>query len=269
MWSSNERGYTVKITEWLKLPQAKNIRNLDDVSTTLLHAKIIQDKPFLKKLYLDFYNTFKKSIPQNGGNKLLVELGSGGGFIKEIVPNAVTSDVLKLPGVDKHFSVLKMPFDNNSVDAYFMIDVLHHINDAAVFFKEMDRTLKAGGKIVMIEPANTAWGRFIYQNFHHERFDPLGGWGFEKTGPLSSANGAIPWIIFYRDRKQFERQFPSLKIVRLDPHTPLRYLISGGVSMRQMLPSFLYGAVKGLEIILSPFNKYIGMFLTIEINKIS
>lgn len=259
----------MKITEWLKLPEAKNIRNLDDVETTLLHAKIIQDKPFLRKLYADFYNIFKESIPESSRNGLFVELGSGGGFIKKVIPNAVTSDVLDLPNVDKHFSALDMPFGNNSVDAYFMIDVLHHINDATAFFKEMDRTLKAGGKIIMIEPANTSWGRFIYQNFHHETFDPSGGWGFEKTGPLSSANGAIPWIIFYRDRKQFEQQFPMLKITVLKPHTPFRYLISGGVSMRQLLPSFLYGAVKGLEIILSPFNKYIGMFLTIEINKIS
>lgn len=48
-----------------------------------------------------------------------------------------------------------MPFQDKSVSAFMMIDVLHHIKDSRQFFKEMQRCLKPGGKIVMIEPANT------------------------------------------------------------------------------------------------------------------
>ncbi|MBK8443443.1 MAG: hypothetical protein IPL35_08515 [Sphingobacteriales bacterium] len=52
----------------------------------------------------------------------------------------------------------------------------------------------------MSEPANTAWGRFFYQNFHHEPFQPeAASWEIPSTGPLSGANGALPWIIFKRD----------------------------------------------------------------------
>ena len=69
-----------------------------------------------------------------------------------------TSDVIELPGVDKCFSALDMPFEDDSVDAFFMFDVLHHINDSAGFFAELNRCLKNGGKAVMIEPANTLWG---------------------------------------------------------------------------------------------------------------
>ena len=258
-----------KIIEWLKLPETKNIQDLNVPSATLLHAKVIQKKRFLKKLYIDFYNQFKNSISDNTDTKLLVELGSGGGFIKGIIPNVITSDVINLPNIDKHFSALNMPFENNTVDAYFMFDVLHHINDGWALFKELNRCLKIGGKIIMIEPAKTLWGQFIYQNFHHEPFDPSGGWGLENTGPLSSANSAIPWIIFYRDRLRFEEEFPSLKILKLKPHTPFRYLVGGGISMRQFLPSFTYNVVKGIEMILSPLNRYLGMFLTIEIEKVS
>ena len=259
----------MKIIEWLRLPATKDICNLDDPSITLLHAKIIQEKPFLKRIYIDFYNRLKKSVPDNTETKLLVELGSGGSFIKDIIPNAVTSDILNVPNVDKHFSALNMPFEDNTVDAYFMIDVLHHINDARSFFREANRCLKVGGKLIMVEPANTLWSRFVYRNFHHEPFDPSGDWSFEKTGPLSSANGAIPWIIFYRDRSRFEKEFPSLKILQLKPHTPFRYLVSGGLSLKQLLPSFTYSIMRGIEVILSPLNEYLGMFLTIEIVKIS
>lgn len=258
----------MEIIEWLKLPETKDIHDLDAPSTSLLHAKIIQKKPFLKKLYLDFYRQFKKTIGENTESKLLVELGSGGGFIQEVIPNVVTSDIIKLPDVDQQFSALKMPFKNKTVDSFLMIDVLHHIKEPRLFFKELNRCLKVGGKIMMIEPANTLWGRFIWQNFHHEPFDPSGKWELKKTGRLSSANGALPWIIFYRDRRRFENEFPSLKILELKSHTPFRYLISGGVSVRQLLPSFNYNLVKAIEKILSPFNKYLGMFLTIELKKV-
>ena len=77
----------------------------------------------------------------------------------------------------------------------------------------------------------------------------------------------IPWIIFFRDRKLFEKEYPGLKIVKLKPHTPFRYLLSGGFSYRQLLPSFTYKWMANLELLLSPFNKFIGMFYTIELAK--
>lgn len=254
-----------KIIEWLKLPETRDIKDLDAVSTTKLHGEIIQKKRFLKKLYIDFYKQFLSAPREPGG--LLVELGSGGGFLKELIPNVITSDILHIEGIDLCFSALSMPFSNNSVCAFFMVDVLHHLPDPRLFFKEAERCLKIGGRCIMIEPANTLWARFIYQNFHHEGFDPDGGWSFEGERPLSDANGAIPWIIFCRDRERFDKEFPGLEIVNLSFLTPFRYLLSGGVSMRSLLPSLLYNVVKGIEWLLSPLNKYLGMFMRIELKK--
>ncbi|MCJ7730006.1 MAG: class I SAM-dependent methyltransferase, partial [Sedimentisphaerales bacterium] len=200
--------------------------------------------------------------------KVLVELGSGGGFIKEIIANVITSDILNLSNVDRVFSSSQMPFVDGSVDAFFMFDVLHHIADSRAFFREALRCLRVCGKVVMIEPANTLWSRFIYKNFHHEQFDPAGKWGLEGSGPLSQGNGAIPWIIFRRDRVIFEREFPSLRIVSMRNHTPLRYLLSGGLTLRQLVPSFTYPFVRAVEYLLSPLNNWLGMFQTIELEKI-
>ncbi|NIA30747.1 MAG: methyltransferase domain-containing protein [Actinobacteria bacterium] len=257
----------MKIIEWLKLPETRCIEDFDDPATTLLHAEIVQRKPFLRKLYIDFYRQFRMAVSEPE-KKVLVELGSGGGFIKEVIGNCVTSDVLELPNVDRVFSALNMPFEGASVDAFFMFDVLHHIPDSRAFFKEALRCLKVSGKIVMVEPANTLWARFIYKNFHHELFDTEGKWTLEEIGPLSQGNGAIPWIIFSRDRKIFENEFPSLRIVRMHNHTPLRYLLSGGLALRQLVPSFTYPLVKAIEYGLSPFNNRLGMFQTIELEKI-
>ncbi len=260
-------GETMSIIEWLRLPETKNITDLDDPATTILHGQIIQRKPLLRKLYVDFYHIWAKTVGDFEG-KTLVEIGSGGGFVKEIIPNVITSDVLQLPNVDKVFSATDMPFDDGSVDAFFMLDVLHHLEEPQLFLREAARCLKNTGKIIMIEPANTPWSRFIYKNFHHELFDPQAQWESQEGGPLSDANGALPWIMFTRDRQRFETDFPFLKIVRTDLHTPLRYLISGGLSIRALLPGFCYRLVRGIEYLLSPCKKWLSMFQTIELEKI-
>ncbi len=87
-----DKGDFVKIIEWIKLPEVKNINDLDAHSTTALHSKIIQKKPYLRKLYVEYYNQFKKSISGDIKTKVVVELGSGGGFINEIIPNMNTNN---------------------------------------------------------------------------------------------------------------------------------------------------------------------------------
>lgn len=238
--------------------------SLDDQETLFLHERIINKKNFLKKLYTDFYNELlNKHFPRGS----IVELGSGAGFIKKIKPQVITSDVVKGTNIDKVFSATRMPFKNSSISAFLMFDVLHHIKDPKKALNEMSRCLKKGGKIIMIEPYNSLFGRFIFQNFHHENFDPTAGWKIQGPGRLSDANGALSWIIFVRDRKLFVDQFPNLKIVKVIPHTPLRYLLSGGLSHWWSLPSFGYEFIKLLENILKPLNNFLGMFVTIEVEK--
>ena len=250
----------------LRLPEVRDVVDLDDPAVTELHRRIIERKPFLRRLYVDTYRELERWLPQRRPRRI-IELGSGGGFIKQVIPDAVTSDVLDVAGLDLRFSALDMPFENESVDAFCMIDVLHHLPDARRFLAEADRCLRRGGRLVMIEPANTAWSRFVYQRFHHEAFDPEGSWSPQGRGPLSTANGAIPWIVFVRDRREFDRAFPHLEVIHLRPHTPVRYLLSGGLSMRQLAPSFAYAAVKGLEAALRPLDAFLGMFYTVVVQR--
>jgi hypothetical protein len=93
----------MKCFDWLKCPLGRGVENHDDREVTIAHARILREKPFLKKLYTDFYNRLKAAVPDSD-KKTIVELGSGGGFIKDVISNAVTSDVLDVPNVDKVFS---------------------------------------------------------------------------------------------------------------------------------------------------------------------
>ena len=253
----------------LKLPEIRNSRPTDDYSIYSLRADIIRKKPFLRKLYADFYIELDKALIGKINGGLIVELGSGVGFIKEVIPGIITSDILRLPNINLNFSALNMPFRESAVGAFLMIDTLHHLGNTRAFLKEVNRCLRIGGRIVMIEPANTIFSRFGHRNFHYEDFDLSGDWCFEKKSHLFSANCAIPWIIFCRDRKLFESEFPSLKILKIKIHTPFRYWVSGGFSMRQLVPDWVYTIIKSTERLLSFFNRYIGMFMTIELEKVS
>lgn len=243
----------------------KNI--LDLPQTTIDSSQIIRQKKFLETLYKDFYLILKShSVKLPKGKK--IELGSGAGFIKEMIPDVITSDVIKLPMCDAVINAEKMRFADTSVSAIYMLNTFHHIKNPKKALTEFQRVLKKDGKVIMIEPYNSVWGRFIYKNFHYEGFNETAGWRIKGNGPLSDANNALPWIIFERDRELFEKLFPNLKISYFKPHTPIRYLLSGGLKKAQFVPTTAYGYIKKLENICSPFNKSLGMFVTIVITKV-
>lgn len=240
---------------------------LDDPKITIARSKVLNKKIFLKNTYVDFYKKIYSALSPINQKGYIVELGSGGGFIKKIIPNVTTSDIMKLPKIDMIFSALDMPFKKNTVNAFVMIDVFHHIDDVEKFFYEADRCLKKDGQIVMIEPASSTFGKFIWKNFHHEPYDQAAKWKFKTTGPLSGANGALPWIVFIRDRKLFMKKYPQFKINKVEAHTPFKYLLSGGFSHNQLLPDFCYPLILFVEKILSPFNNQLGLFYIIKIVK--
>ena len=241
--------------------------DLDDPNASLAHRDIILKKPFLKRLYNDWYLIFIIKSKEIKNGKYL-EIGSGGGFLKDVFPEVITSDILILPNVDLIFSAEEIPFKENELASIVMLNVFHHIPKPHLFLKEAQRTLIKGGKIIMTEPANSSLARFIYKRFHHEPFDEKGQREIKAGNPLSNSNQALPYIYFERDLDLFKKDFPSLKINSINYHSPFSYIISGGVSRSAMLPFFMYNFVKGIEWLFSPFFKQIGLFCTIEIEKI-
>jgi hypothetical protein len=108
----------------------------------------------------------------------------------------------------------------------------------------------------------------VYTRLHHEPFDPNEPeWRVEPGGPLSAANGAMPWILLQRDAEHFRRQLPQWTIERARPIMPLRYLLSGGVSLRGLAPGWSYPAWALLERLLDPARGSLGMFAEIVLRR--
>ena len=240
---------------------------LDAPATTNARREVIANKPFLKRLYQDWYKRVTEGLSITGDEKVL-EIGSGAGFIKEQYANIITSDIMPLAQCDMVVAAEELPFADCELSAIIMVDVFHHIPEAGRFLSEAQRVLKPGGKIKMVEPASTWFGRIIYRGWHHEPYDAeTSAWSFPSTGPLSGANIALPWMVFQRDRDIFHSNYPSLKINKISYHTPFSYILSGGFSFKSLLPGWAFGIATLIEAILTPLYPILAMFHTIEVVK--
>lgn len=240
--------------------------SLDDPATTKLRRQIIVSKPFLKAIYDEWYALLAARLPAIDGEVL--ELGSGAGYCEQFIPGLVTSEVFPCPGVRLVADARRLPFPDASLRAIVFTNVLHHLPDVRQFFGEAARCLRAGGRVLMIEPWVSPWSRFVYRRFHHEPFHPeASNWSFPSTGPLSGANGALPWIVFVRDRSKFEAEFPGLLIEEIRPFLPFRYLVSGGVGMRSLMPGWTHALWKSLEQALAGQMPQIAMFAFVSLRR--
>jgi SAM-dependent methyltransferase len=236
--------------------------DVDDPRTTLLRREIVQRKAFLNRIYREWYARLAAGMRPDDR---FLELGSGAGFFRLFAPNLITSEVFSTPGVDRIVDAQQLPFSKDELDGIVMTDVFHHIPDVARFFREATRCVKAGGQVLMIEPWNTPWSRWVYRRLHPEPFEPDGGWVIPGTGPLSGANGALPWILFERDRERFQREFPEWRIESIELLMPFSYLLSGGVSLRALVPGWIYRPMRWIE---DKFNqRRWAMFALIKLRK--
>ena len=242
----------------------------DDQRTTELRRGIIREKKFLRRIYEEWYGELIAAVPPpTVCSGQVLELGSGGGFLKGVLPECITSEVFSCRGVDMVLDARSLPFADGSLRAILMVDVFHHIPNVAEFLREAERTLAPGGVVAMWEPWNTPWSRLIYKNLHPEPFEPEAvDWPFPASGPLSGANGALPWMVFERDKAAFARDFPGLKIEKLRLDYPFSYLLSGGVSRRALVPGLLFSFIRILERKSFILEKWLAMFAFIVLRKI-
>lgn len=242
--------------------------DVDDPRTTDLRRAIVSKKAFLRRIYTEWHQALLAALP--AGDEPVLEVGSGAGFLEKSLPGAITSEVFVLPGVRAVLDGSALPFLAGSLRGIVMTDVLHHVPRPRAFFSEAARCLRAGGVVAMVEPWNTPWSRFVYRYLHHEPFDAQAeSWEFPATGPLSGANGALPWILFERDRDRFEAEFPELRIRSITPTMPFSYLFSGGFSRFTFATAWSGRAWRGLETLLRPCDRHLAMFAVIVLEKVS
>ena len=239
----------------------------DAQRATLRHRRILESNAFLRKVYVNWYRIIRSAAPTGAG--AVVEIGSGPGFLRAVLPEAVTSDVFPCPGSDAVINAHALPFAADTLRAIVMTNVFHHLRDPGRFLGEAARCLRRGGRMIAIEPWVTPWSRFVYGHLHHEPFDPDAAWRLDDGDPLFQANNALAWIVFHRDHKRLLLDFPSLRLAAIRPMTPLVYLLSGGMSLRPLMPGWSYTFWRSLEACLLPFVGVSALFALIVVEKVA
>ena len=115
----------------------------------------------------------------------------------------------------------------------------------------------SGGKVITTEPYFSAVSTLIFKYLYHESVD------FRTSepkldhveGPLTSANIALPRLIFFRRRKWLQRLNDHLDLAsRSVRHfTALSYMITGGTSHKLPILGFLYRATFPIDLALSRY----------------
>lgn len=247
-------------------PYMRGIDN-DDPTALVIRRKVMKSKGFLESIYKEWYSIIKEAIPHGRGR--ILEIGSGGGIINDIIPKAFTSDVSEYAELDIVFNAShEWPMKQDVLKAIILVNTFHHLPDVKLCLNNSSEKLCMGGKILLIDPWYTAWSRYVFDKLHHEPFiTETTEWSFQSTGPLSGANQALSWIVFKRDISVFSKNFQQLRVRRILQLMPLCYLLSGGFGTRITTPSFLYPLIRKIER-LGNLEKMFSMFAFIEIEKI-
>jgi SAM-dependent methyltransferase len=124
-------------------------------------------KPILQKIYGDFYRLIAHKL-SNLPNSKIVELGSGLGNIREVIPNCLRTDLFPNPWIDQIENAYKLSFADETVSDLILTDVFHHLKYPGTALQEFARVLRKGGRVIMLEPCMSALGLLVYGIPHEE-----------------------------------------------------------------------------------------------------
>ena len=217
-------------------------------------------------LYIEWYELISQLLSNSEGMDL--ELGCGASFIDKIIKSIRKSDVFFNTNTDLKIDAMEVGLKfENKVSNLILVNVFHHISNPELFLRSAEKSLVSGGRIIMVEPSNNIWSRFIYKLVGHEKFDTeQKTWEFESKDPLLDSNQALSWIIFKRDYKKFKKLFPKFFLHKKKSMMPLSYLLSGGHTYNSKVGKVFIKIIRKIERIF--FDKQFGMFDLICIEKI-
>lgn len=204
-------------------------------------------KASLRAVYTSWYQRIVAELSQY---RPTVELGAGCGNFKEHYADVIATDAIEAgPWIDQLVDARHMPFGDNEVGNFVMIDVLHHLPRPLDFLRRASRALVPGGRIILLEPAATPWSRLVFGMFHHEPIDLSQDLFGEDGTPeppnegFTFANQGIAHLLFVDGYDTTLERLPDLMPIAVEYSDFLVYPLTGGFSYFNFVPG---GAVNGM-----------------------
>ena len=169
-----------------------------------------------------------------------IEVGSGAGFSKDFIKNKnfKLTDIGEDDHLDfKNIDAQSTGFESESFDYVIASNMIHHIPFPIKFFKEMNRIIKKGGKLIIFESYCSLVFQLATIIMKHEGFDfTLDVW--DEKNPKSDeknawhGNIAVPHLIF-DDKAKFEKNLGKYFKIEYEKLTEcFIFLNSGGVTSK-------------------------------------
>lgn len=247
--------------------------DVDGADRLKLHRAMLDGKPLLQEVFIEFHQLFKLLADRFLHAKgLEIELGAGVAPMRDSYPEVLATDVVASSDLDRILNAQDMDLADETVRVFYGQNCFHHFPQPEQFFSELERTLAPSGGVILLEPYYGPFASFLFKRlFSTEGFDKsFPSWETPAIGPMNGANQALSYIVFVRDRKEFSRKYPMLEIVheqRIGNY--LKYLLSGGLNFKQLLPNWMIGTINVVEKLFWPFNRWLALHHVVVLRKVS
>lgn len=237
-----------------------------------LQREAWERKPALRAVYSTWY---EQVVGRLSSLEPTIELGSGAGNFKAFHPEVIATDVMNVgEWLGCVADAQQLPFGDETVGNLVLNDVLHHLPRPLEFLRSASRALRPGGRIVLLEPAATPWGRVVLKLFHHEPVDLTEDiLGADGTSPPANedfmfANQAFGTKLFDHHPDETMARLPGLSIVSVDRSDFVVYPATGGFSYFCLVPARLAKPLQRFESrLLARTTKWTAMRLLIVLEK--
>ena len=190
-----------------------------------------------------------------------IEVGSGAGFTKDFIKNKnlKLTDMRNDEHLDyKNIDAQNTKFESESFHYVIASNMIHHIPYPVKFFREMNRILKKGGKLIIFDSYCSLIFQIVTAIMKHEGFDfTVNVW--DEKNPKSDeydvwdGNIAITNLIF-DDKKKFNEKLGNYFSIEYEKLTEcLIFLNSGGVTSKTFsipMNKFFLNILKSIDKIL-------------------
>lgn len=234
------------------------------------NARHWRRKVVLQEIYREFHVEIAKEIRRDLPGQI-VEIGSGIGNLKSVVPDALATDLFPNPWIDQVENAYALSFADASVSNLILFDVWHHLQYPGTALAEFHRVLAPGGRLIIFDPAMGMLGRIVYGLFHHE---PLGireeirWWAPADFSPAEMAYYAAQGNaqrVFFSDK--WGSLLGNWRTVKRSLRAALPYVASGGFTGPQLYPRSLLPALRLLDRALSRVPKVFATRLLVVLEK--
>jgi len=217
---------------------------------TMRNVECWEKKPTLRRIYKAFYEVIADQLGRHS-HGLIVELGSGMGNIKEVIPACIRTDIFPNQANDQVENAYSLSFPNSSVSALILFDVFHHLRFPGTALREFNRVLVPGGRVILFEPCLSVLGLLVYGVFHPEplgmtdpiQWDaPFHQWSTDADYYAAQSNASRVFI-----GKEFYSHLSGWDIVKAQRFSAISYVASGGYSQHQFYPDSAYAVMRMVD----------------------